>query len=73
MTKTYTYIIKVDFDFDNIIDSFGSLKSGQPTLKQCEDAVEDYVASFDDAEYYIVNNTPHIAHDLYNYIYSKNN
>lgn len=69
--KTYTYTNEIEIDFEAIANNTG-LSKKTPSLLECKDIINDYIAGLDDCDYYIIDNEDEIAKDLYTYLRNRN-
>lgn len=65
-TKNYTYTTTVTVNFEDIAQYYHLSK--KVSLSKCEHYVRDYLAGYDDEEYYVIDNIDEIAKDLYDYL-----
>ena len=72
MTKEYTYIRRIEIDFNEIINLYPRLKKeGMPSEDDCFYAVRNYIAQLPNADFYIINNEDQITNDLYYHLVDK--
>ena len=69
MKKEYTYTHTIAIDFDDIIQREELDKTA--SFEVCKVVIGEYIAGFDDIDYYVIDNEDEIAQDLYDYIQSK--